>query len=795
MKTFRIVFLLTLLLFGSSFAQMGPAIEHTPIATATSGQTLSIQLQTSLIASEITRAVIAYRISGEATYQEIEMSGFGKEYKGTIPSNAVTDAGLEYFLFLEKGDGSREVFPPSSGLVPENPFRVSVRSVGGASGVFFELISPEAGEALNVKDVNVISIAVVGGELDVATARLVLNDATITRFANVTPELISFIPKDLKTGANSISLSGKTTKGNDITTLQTTFKAVKVSESAVIQQPIQFQADAWSETRLEEIDQTGFGGKKESEWYQREQVQWRGRYGKLDFGGKVYFTNEEKKYEQPRNRYLIWLKMNWFKLGLGDNSPTYTPLTLSGKRVRGVEIGLHGRGAHLEFLSGYTDRSVEYYSTTPKFSFARELTAIRNWYGSEYGTRGGFTIVKTRDNRFSINKDSAKTHGVRPIENLVMSSDLQFAFDERRILLNTEVAWSLFNSDIGPGSVDKDSLKKLPGAPEAPIDPKDYEKYLVINQNLYPLDPRETTNIAYFTELQLNYFNNLFKFKYRNTGPAFTSMGSPFVVSDDKGISISDRIRLMDNRLYLTLGYETSENNLDENSSTGTVKNGAFNFDLGYYPTNVYLPDVSISYRGGDRKNDISDTTIAGIDNRVKETVSSTSIYLGKNFDWSGYNHNATLTMNSFDKKDKFNNRVGGSPYNAKSNLLSVSFQTAWDPTLKSTFTYSNLASENPIRISGQYVSKSTTYSSIGLKGDKSFYTNKLQTFLGFSMLNASGQLKFDKTMISLGSAYFFPAQFAVRLQADLSNSSFDVGGQSKTSSETFAFLRLEKKF
>ncbi|MCX7834725.1 MAG: hypothetical protein N2450_01490 [bacterium] len=795
MKREFILFLIIMVATSSSLSQVGPAIEHTPIAVTTAGQPLRITMQTMYSSSDVSRAVVAYRVIGEASYHEIELVGSGNTFVGEIPASAIKDAGLEYFLFIVKKDGTKDVFPPSLRDIPENPFRVTVRAAGGASGVYFELVAPDAMDVLDVNEINVISIAVIGGELDVATARLVLNGSSVTRFANVTPELVSFIAKGLKVGNNTISLSGKTKKGADITPLQVTIKAARTEISGKELKRFNFQADAWTETRLEQLDNSNFGGKKETEWYQRENVQFRGRYGSMDFGGRFYVTNEEKRYEQPRNRYQIWLRTKWLKLGFGDNSPYYTPLTLSGKRVRGLELGLHGSGAHLEIVTGYTDRAIEYYSNPPRMAFAKELTAIRNWYGSEFGTRGGFTLMKVRDNRFSINKDTAKTFGITPIENLVLSNDWQFSFDNQRILLNAEVAWSLYNRDIGPGSVDKDSLKKLPGAPDAPIDPKDYEKYIVINDNLVPLDPSKSTNLAYFTELRLNYFNNLFQFKYRYTGPAFTSLGSPFVISDDKGFTISDRIRLLDNRLYLTLGYETAQNNLDDNSATGTVKTGSFNFDLGYYPTNVSMPDITISYRGGERKNDITDTT-AGLDNRVKESMTSTSVYLGKNFEWAGYSHSTTFLMNSFSKKDKYS-RVNGSPYGAKSSLMSLSFQTAWDQTLKTTLSYSNLKSETPSRppSTATFVNKSTTYSTVGLRGDKSFAMNKLQTFLGLAYQSASGLQKFSKTTITMGSAYYFPANFVVRLQADVANSSVDVQGQNKSTSETFAFFRLEKKF
>ncbi|MDK9699607.1 MAG: hypothetical protein OEM52_05635 [bacterium] len=813
----RYAFVLLVLVFACvGWAQIGPAITHTPVATAVAGQPVTINFETSLSTTDVTRAVVAYRISGSGSYTENDLMASGNRYMGEIPGSAVTEKGLEYFVFITTASGTRHTSPPSSDPVPASPFSVAVRASGSAQAgtVTFQIVSPDPNEPANADEEIVVAIAVLGGTLDIATVKLELDGAAVTRWANITPELISFLAKDLGSGKHEIRVSGNTPTGYAIPAVAVSFKAVKALDVSRARSPIVFNGNAWSETRYEEIQQpsttTPGDVTGEVKWWQREQVQFNGRYGALDFGGRFYVTNEEQKIEQPRNRYQVWFGMKWWKLGLGDNNPDYTPLTLSGKRVRGLQFELHGGPAHLEVVHGYTDKAIEVYGTSTRHSFARELTGFRNWYGNRDGSKGGLTIVKVRDDRYSINKDSAKTRGVNPIENLVIGGDLQLAFDQSRILFTVEGATSLYNRDIGPGAISKDSLENLPGAPSMPFDPLDYEKWFVLNQNLVPLNPSEKTSIAYTAGLQLNYFQNLFRLKFRSTGSAFYALGSPYTVQDDAGLSFSDRIRLLNNRLYLTIGYETARNNLDNNSATGTVKSGMINFDVSYYPTQEYLPDVSLSFRNSNRKNDVdtvstfinttvtpNDTTVN--DNRVKESFNAMTFYVAKSFRFANYDHSASLTLNNFKRDDKYS-RSGGSPYNAVSNVMNLSWKTKWVPDLSTTLNYSNMKNENAVSVSSgtstAYTNESTTFSTIGIRGDKSWKKEQITAFAGVASQSASGLQKYSKLGFSLGGSYKFPYQFTARIQGDFNSTKYDnTGGSSTTIKENFAWLRLEKTF
>ncbi len=794
----HIVAIVTLLLFTSlAFAQIGTTIDHTPIATAVAGQSISVQVKALTSPNDITKAIVAYRKPGEASYHEGDLLPAGNGFSGEIPGSYVTEKGIEYYIAVESKNGTRETLPPSSAGAPSSPFSVTVRSAGSAPAgtVIFQLVTPDPTEPQDAAEDVIVSIAVLGGELDLATARLEIDDAAVTSKANVSPELVSYIAKGLTAGAHKIRMSGYTKTGLAIASLEEKFHSVRTGDLETARTPFTFEGNGWSETRLERVGNATGGTDKH--WWQREGLNFSGRYGNTNFGGRFYLTNEERTYEQPRNRYQFWFSGKWYKIGLGDNNPDYTPLTISGTRVRGLLAELHGGPFHIEFANGKTAKQVDDNRDDADVSYARELTSVRNWYGSKIGSNFGLTLVKVRDNRFGLDSTVASQNGITPQENLVIGSDIQFAFDSRRILINGEFAGSLYNRDIRGGSVNKDSLEKLMDI-KAPFDPKKYEKYFVLNANMIPLDPSKKTNLAYTYGLQLNYFNNNFQFKFRNTGPAFYSLAASSIIPDDAGISIRDRMHLLQNRLYVTVGYESAHNNLNNNSVTGTVKQGITNFDISYYPPESYLPDVSLSYRGGTRKNDI-DTAVV-VDNRVNEKLTNMSIFIAKSFRMANYDHSASFSINNFKRADQYS-RTAGSPFNSSTSMFNLSWKTKWQTDLSTTIDYSNMKVESPVMVGSLYTGKSSTFGSIGLRGDKTWLRNKLSTFLAFTSQTASGLSPYSKTNFSLGGGYLFPYQLSARLQADfLSTKYSDVTSNGYTTKgstvgETFAWLRLEKTF
>ena len=111
-------------------------------------------------------------------------------------------------------------------------------------------------------------------------------------------------------------------------------------------------------------------------------------------------------------------------------------------------------------------------------------------------------------------------------------------------------------------------------------DPADYEKILIINPNMAPLVPIDinafgdnaTVNLmdavlsmpslAYRGRAITNLYGNYLVLEYSQVGPEFNSLANPYLVKNKREWSISDKFKLLQNRLMLTLGYKYQDDDI-----------------------------------------------------------------------------------------------------------------------------------------------------------------------------------------------------------------------------------------
>ncbi|MBI4536160.1 MAG: hypothetical protein HY708_07765, partial [Ignavibacteriae bacterium] len=113
--------------------------------------------------------------------------------------------------------------------------------------------------------------------------------------------------------------------------------------------------------------------------------------------------------------------------------------------------------------------------------------------------------------------------GVAPRENLVVGSDMVIAFDNQRFRLETQASLGLLNKDISKGSFTQKDYDDLAGKNNPDLSPSERadrerdaddikrlaefgEKFITINENLFPLNPVGVglPGVAYEGTLTLN---------------------------------------------------------------------------------------------------------------------------------------------------------------------------------------------------------------------------------------------------------------------------------------------------
>jgi hypothetical protein len=209
----------------------------------------------------------------------------------------------------------------------------------------------------------------------------------------------------------------------------------------------------------------------------------------------------------------------------------------------------------------------------------------------------------------------------RPVGNVIFGTEFMGTFDEQRIRYQSELSVSLLNLDISRGP-----LTQVLGD-EIGIDITEEQESLfdrlswliIINENMstLPFKYREndfgnlelipffpTSILANESRVDLRYFEHHLQLQYQWIGPDYQSLANSTIRRDNSGITITDRFRILDNRLYFTLGYESLRDNLT-GSRPSTLRTNTSRASISWFPVNPILPRMNISTRFRVRDNNV----------------------------------------------------------------------------------------------------------------------------------------------------------------------------------------------
>jgi len=641
--------------------------------TAGTALTILVELQQ---APTIDGLILLYRPFGESQYRRIDMDIIGDRASAVIPGTAVTPPFLEYYLVVRDRSGTFEVYPFSDSpnpltSPPQNTKRIQVRELAPESGeaVF---LSPDPMSVLSEDEV-LISVSLLRTDSSLAreATQLMLDGADVTSKALFVGDIIAFNPANM-----DIALA----PGRHVATVLLFDRSGKMRSSSSVTFTIQGEPIAlYGEPRTDALrydaslqiesrhEDTGISG----EWYNRAGISFRGTTGDFRLRSNLFITSDEKSYRQPQNRYFVGAEVPWLRVGLGDAYPEFPDLILSGKRVRGITSSLHLGAFNLDLAYGSVTRAIEGVElqrfpldsllfqqmqdphaayaqinaqTWGKFSYGtyeRTLFAIRPSIGSGETWQLGFTWLNGKDDLGSIR------YGIRPQENIVLGTDFLARLDNGRTEIAWQVAMSAFNSDISSGSFtdayidsvypnDRDAIKTARNI---------LQSLITFNENLRPLSFKKLATLAGQGSLALNYLDNAVKFTYLFRGNDFNSFGQTYLRTDIQGINIVDRIRLLRNKIFATLGYERLEDNTASTQSattTYTSLNAALSFNV-----IADFPGITVGYSRYDNDNGLPGDSLASV-NDVTNRVYFQSAY---DFEF-GARHTAFLSFSSSVRQD-----------------------------------------------------------------------------------------------------------------------------------------------
>lgn len=686
LRIFSLSIILFLLCQCFMFSQVGNIISDVKVSDVREGEPVNFNILL-LQPANVSKIIIAYKTFGMNEFLTQELQVTGSNVLFTLSSEQVTSPYLEYYIIATLTNGTTETFPIDYSITSV-PAKVMII---GSSPKDKEvlILSPELNTKVPIDEL-IISISLIKAPESVnkSSTKIFINNKDVTDLAVFADDLILVVPSnfsiELPSGANNVRIQLYDNKGELYHTLVQKIEVAAPSSSDYESPAFLYGVNVRGESRNEVM-------RNESEWYNNVGVDFNGIYKDWNVVAKIYATSEEKAHLQPNNRYSLTLFSDWLYLGLGDVFPNFPQLILNGKRVRGVNGSLNLGFFNLNVAAGEVNRSIdgskirdaqadEFASNIVTIdnqrivanlgTYKRNLLSIRPSFKTGESVEWGLSFLRSVDDKESIK------YGARPKENVVFGTDLKLSFDNRNIILAAQTALSLNNNDISYGTLTDSQLDSL--SKKVNIDAKlltNLKSYLgdliTVNQFLVPFNPQELASFAGDATLSLNYFDNSFKGGYVYRGNDFQSFGQSLIRTDVAGFSVSDVIRLIDNKLFVSLAYEDLNDNLQK-TKVGTTNYKTLNTSFAFYPR-MDFPNIVISFSNMKNKNDIDVNSPDSLGVYfIDDMTNRYSVQLSYNLNFK-VKHRTSLFFALSDRQDN-----GIAKNNAENTSLNLSASSYW---------------------------------------------------------------------------------------------------------------------
>lgn len=668
-----VVAFLTTIFSDIAFGQIVPIVSKVSLGQANENRPLSVTVDLTQNVG-VTQALFVYRPFGQSEFRELEMMIQGRAASVSVPAEEVVSPYIEYYVRVIMVGGKIETYPVQN---PEiNPLKIPIKEPD-PKDLEVRLMSPVPGSAVALEDLGiVISFFYATPAVDPKATKVFLDGIDVSKEAVLSDDLLIYSPQNftfpLAVGQHSIRIELVDTAGNQYHTIQQSFMLSTAAALAAEETRFRGRVDGQAEFRNEALASG-------SATYLRGDLRANAEYSVFTFGGLMHLDNQDKPTVQPQNRFNIFAQTDWLRLEYGDAYPRFPSLMISGKRVRGFTGSLATGVINIDVSLGETARGIEglidsvaaidtsttvpprnsrlLQDTTYEFytggSFKRNFLAVRTSFGSYDGTQFGIGFVKAKDDIGSV------LRATLPQENLVVGTDFRVALDDERFKWESQASLSLTNTDISGGSfsqADYDQLKQQDQETGDNLEKigKIAERIITINEFLFPTNPvgQGLPSVAFESALTLNYINNYILAAFFRRGASYQSFGNDFLQTDIQGFMVSDRIRMFDNRVYLSVSYERKNDNTAD-TKQGTTNFNNFNSSLTVSPRN--FPAFTLGYGFNDRiaEYDIFDPDSSEQSKFADETTNR--FFFGGNYDFvaMGNRQNVSLSVSVADKKDR----------------------------------------------------------------------------------------------------------------------------------------------
>ncbi len=348
-----------LILIVPSFLYAQGKILHSPPPGVEIGKDVEIIASVENSSAPVTELKVLYRQRGLQSYKEFSMFESSGFWSAIIPGSEVTDAGLEYLIIAELQGGGQLAYPEinpyeqpvfiATLIVKTAEIQEAASKQGAASGSNMIILSPEANSRTRAEETLIAVSLFYNDEIDLSSIAIFLNGINVTAGSVISEELITYAPDEIEPGIKTVIIEASDLSGEPIIPLQWDFTVV--SDELRTESIFKISGKAFVDTRGDKIQ-------GETDDVTTSRLSLRGNYDFVNFRGLAYVTSKENEFLQPKNRFMFGLKTKYLTLNFGDLNPNVTPLTIYGKRVRGIEGNLELGYFNLHTVYGELEKEI-----------------------------------------------------------------------------------------------------------------------------------------------------------------------------------------------------------------------------------------------------------------------------------------------------------------------------------------------------------------------------------------------------------------------------------------------------
>ena len=359
-------------------------------------------------AGDVAQAILFYRYDGDNSYSQMDVRF--RQNKLYVPfsvqnQNANT---LEYYLNVSLVNGSQLTFPENT--PSDNPVVVEIvdereeettERTGTNANIEYTILSPEPNQQVAKGEVLVaLTLFYEDESIDPSQFALFFDGEDVTESSDISAYFISYVPEDLTYGNHDVRLELKEGKKSKRIAAWK-FEAVDENELALDRFADEGSRNRSLDGQVELVarNQRVFGDINDA---YRGNFRVNGKLGAVRFSANGLLTSQEDPRLQPQNRFGAELYFgNWLEVQAGHIFPTLTPMSMAGRRLFGVNTGLHilNRNFNVQFMYGELSRDINSIYTPLQvqeeaITIGTDTVSTQRDYSMGFGDQGVGTFTR-----------------------------------------------------------------------------------------------------------------------------------------------------------------------------------------------------------------------------------------------------------------------------------------------------------------------------------------------------------------------------------------------------------------